>query len=373
MTNNEFFSGYDGNSNSNNQLMFEQNSMDQLPKVMLRWIDHNSQAIIMIFNKEGRLQYVSQSIESVLNILPKNILGKRWRKLFSIEKLKYIEKFFSKNDSSIETIKVSIKSSSNELKWFNSTLSSINYNNEQYCLMSLIDITHQVKLEELIVQSEKLSVAGQLAAAIVHEIRNPLTALKGFLQLLAAGVDAKDAYYKIMIDEINKIETIASELLFMAKPMTASKQAESIHHMIEEVIALLQSEARMKNIQIIGKNLLDTTVFCNRTQIKQALINIVKNAIEAVDADGKIMITMNIHDDNYVSIDIIDEGPGVSEDIIHKLSEPFYTTKREGTGLGLMVTQKIIDEHQGTLQVKKNETKGSTFRLKLPIYNDNKK
>lgn len=368
MTNNKFFSEYDGKNSKNNRLVFDQMQLGDLPDVMLKWVDHHSQAILMIFNDIGELQYVSQSIETILNIKPAQVLGKHWRKMFVETNKTYIKDNYFKTINDMQRFKVTLKNSAGQIVWFDSTISPIYANNEQFFMMSLVDISQTLKLEELIMQSEKLSVTGQLAAGIAHEIRNPLTALKGFLQLLAAGVDAKDAYFKIMIDEINKIETITSELLFMAKPMTAQKQVECVSSMVEEVVALLQSEARINSIRLIIDNLLDYDILCNRVQIKQALINIIKNAIEAVEANTKITITTTSKNDEYILIDIIDEGPGISEDIIHKISEPFYTTKQEGTGLGLMITQKIIDEHNGSLHVFKNPSKGSTFRLQFPIY-----
>src|SRR5690625_1991707 len=367
MTENKFFNENDGKNHANSSLVFDQMQLGDLPGAMLKWIDHNSQAILMIFNYIGELQYVSQSIETILNIKPSQILGKHWKKVFVKTNKMYTKGNFFKTSNDVQQLKVTLNNSDGQIIWFESTISPICSNNEKFYMMSLVNISEKIKLEELIMQSEQLSVTGQLAAGIVHEIRNPLTSLKGFLQLLAAGVDAKDAYFKIMIDEINKIETITSELLFMAKPMTAHKQAESISCMIKEVVALLQSEARINSINIIMEELSDHNILCNRTQIKQALINIIKNAIEAVEANSKIMISTTTSD-GFILIDIIDEGPGISEDAIHKISEPFYTTKQEGTGLGLMITQKIIDEHDGIMQVFKNPTKGSTFRLQLPIY-----
>jgi len=362
MTENKLFGVNDGENELDKDVLIDAVDLATLPRVMLDWIDQNSQAIIMLYDNSGVLRFVSQSVQSILNIERKQLIGKYWQETFV-----NLDKNFSKTSHELQHLKVSMKNQAQQIIWFHATISPIVYNNEKIYIISLLDISHNKKLEELIIQSEKLSVAGQLAAGIVHEIRNPLTSLKGFLQLLNAGVDAKDAYYKIMIDEINKIETITSELLLIAKPMTADKQRESIRSMIKEVITLLQSEARMNQIHLMSENIVDQCILCNRTQIKQALINLIKNAIEAVEAHSTIIITTSTINNEFLLVDIIDEGPGVPEDMIDKISEPFYTTKEEGTGLGLMITEKILNEHDGFLKIMKNRVKGSTFRLKFPI------
>lgn len=219
----------------------------------------------------------------------------------------------------------------------------------------------------MIVQSEKMSIAGQLAAGIAHEIRNPLTSLKGFLQLLQAGVNQKEIYYQIMIEEIEKIEMITSELLFISKPMTDEKKIESIHSMVMDVIMLLKSQAHLKNIEIEWSVDKDLHTYCDRSQIKQVLINIIKNAIEATDKVGVIKIEVQPSMDGDIEIDIIDEGPGISDDIIDKIGEPFFTTKKGGTGLGLMITKQILDQQNGKIFIVNSSEKGSTFRIVLPV------
>ncbi len=136
----------------------------------------------------------------------------------------------------------------------------------------------------------KMSVAGQLAAGIAHEIRNPLTSLKGFLQLLQAGVNRKEEYYQIMVDEIEKMEAITSELLFISKPMTDNKDWENLPELIDDVITLLHPQAKLKNITIVQEGEDRLRLNCDRSQIKQVFINILKNAIEAMDNPGHIKV-----------------------------------------------------------------------------------
>jgi|SRR5690625_1464652 len=366
MTNNKIFSKHDGDKSSNSKVFDDTSTELTLNQLINQWVDEHSYSIIMVWTEEGILKYVSRSIETILNLKQKSLIGKHWTKVF-IDTRKHSKPIIpSKNDKKFKSFRVTMRDKDKNILTFNSKTSSLKHLNKKYFVTSLMEITQKVKLEELVIQSENLTAAGQLAAGIAHEIRNPLTSLKGFLQLLSAGIDAKDAYYKIMTTEIEKIETITSELLHLAKPAATKKQPESIIKMISEVANLLRSEARMKNICLYFGELHDVFIFCNQTQIKQALINIIKNAIEAVEPNTKITL-LTKKTSETITIDIIDEGPGVPVDMIKHLNKAFYTTKQEGTGLGLMITQKILDEHNGTLKIIKNSDKGSTFRLIFPL------
>src|SRR5699024_10454003 len=182
MTENKYFGKYDGEK-SIKQLSFDQMPLKQLPEPFLKWIDQNGQAVIMIFNERGVLKYVSHSIQSFLNIKPKQLLGQTWESIFTKPCKKFTEKNYSHSYNGLQRFKLSLEDDAGKRIWFNSVTSPLHYDNKTFYLASLTDITHTIELEELMMQSEKLSVAGQLAAGIAHEIRNPLTSLKGFLQL----------------------------------------------------------------------------------------------------------------------------------------------------------------------------------------------
>ncbi len=182
---------------------------------------------------------------------------------------------------------------------------------------------------------------------------------------MQAGVNRKDEYYKIMVDEIEKMETITSELLFISKPLTDKKQKESVAKMLQDVIELLKPQAKLKKITFEWDPLQDVFIHCDRSQMKQVFINLIKNAIEAMDEGGTIQLFTYQTETNVV-IDVVDQGPGVPEEIIHKLGEPFFTTKQNGTGLGLMITKQILDQHQACLKIVRNADKGSTFSAVLP-------
>ncbi|MFD1739784.1 PAS domain S-box protein [Bacillus salitolerans] len=231
----------------------------------------------------------------------------------------------------------------------------------------LRDITEKKRAEELMVHSEKLSIAGQLAASIAHEIRNPMTSIKGFMQLIESGVYKKE-YFSIISSEFERIESILSELLLLAKPQVLKLKRENVYVILDQVISLLIAQANMNNIEIITTYEADEMLIsCEGNQLKQVFINVVKNAIEAMPNGGQLRIETKREAEN-LHIYFIDQGCGIPEHILSRLGEPFYTTKEKGTGLGFMISKNIIEEnHQGSLNVYSKENVGTTIEIMIPV------
>ncbi|MBB5173329.1 PAS domain S-box protein [Texcoconibacillus texcoconensis] len=229
------------------------------------------------------------------------------------------------------------------------------------------DITEKRKSEEMLHQSDKLSAVGQLAAGIAHEIRNPLTSLKGFLQLIESQSKGNKEYFDIMKAEFARIEQILTELLILSKPQSMIKETKSLSKLLEEIIALLETQAIMKNIEIQKMfEREDIDIICTEYQIKQVFVNFIKNAIEAMDEGGIITVELMV-EGSYAVVRVRDEGNGIPAKVLERLGEPFFTTKENGTGLGLMVSYKIIEEHNGAIDVNSSEGMGTTFIVRLPL------
>ncbi|WP_379137515.1 ATP-binding protein [Paenibacillus sp. sgz500958] len=228
------------------------------------------------------------------------------------------------------------------------------------------DMTERNRMEELLRRSEKLTTVGQLAAGVAHEIRNPLTTLRGFLQLQQEKQILVPLHIKLMLSELERINLIVSEFLILAKPQAVHFQQRDVRFILNDVISLLDSQAHLCGIQFESHfSDEEATVHCEENQLKQVFINIVKNAIEAMPAGGTIALEQHLKD-NKVVIMISDEGEGISEEMLPKLGEPFFTNKETGTGLGLMVSQRIIQAHKGSLEIESTVGIGTQVTIKLP-------
>jgi two-component system, sporulation sensor kinase A len=235
------------------------------------------------------------------------------------------------------------------------------------------DITERKNTEEMLHKSDKLSVVGQLAAAIAHEIRNPLTAVKGFIRLIQReplDIENMNRYFDIVTKELDRIEWITGELLLLSKPQASRRAPVDISLLLSEVSILLSSEALMRKIQIVvDAEESGLTVYGETIQLKQAFVNILKNAIESMDHGGTIRITASRREQDAIVIDVQDEGSGIPEERIPRLGEPFYTTKERGTGLGLMITLRIVDAHQGKVDIQSEFGKGTKVSVAFPAIN----
>lgn len=231
------------------------------------------------------------------------------------------------------------------------------------------DITQENKNEILLLESEKLTAVGQLAASIAHEIRNPLTSLKGFVQLIKKTMPGVNQdYFNIMMEELIRIELITNELLFLATPQAQAFKCEQVDKIIQDVVMLLSSQALMQSVEINAVDVAEMpAVPCVAAQLKQVFINLIKNAMEAMPDGGEIKIVAAQPNPFSILIQVIDQGKGIPQEVISKIGSPFYTTKENGTGLGMMATFKIIESHGGTVRISSVEGQGTTIDVYLPV------
>lgn len=228
------------------------------------------------------------------------------------------------------------------------------------------DITGRKRMEEVLRRSEKLTTVGQLAAGVAHEIRNPLTTLRGFIQLQQQTKKLNPRHIDLMLSELDRINLIVGEFLILAKPQAVNFQQKDIRFIMGDVISLLDSQAHMHGIEFNIEAEGTSIVHCGENQLKQVFINILKNGMEAMPDGGTIHITISKTPDEQIRIQIIDQGIGIPEEIMHKLGEPFFTNKETGTGLGLMVCQRLIQAHKGTMEIESEKGKGTTVTILLP-------
>lgn len=228
------------------------------------------------------------------------------------------------------------------------------------------DMTERNRMEELLRQSEKLTTVGQLAAGVAHEIRNPLTTLRGFLQLQKEKSILVPLHVELMLSELDRINLIVSEFLILAKPQAVRFQKKDVREVLYDVVSLLDSQAHLHNIQVENRfEDQPAMVHCEENQLKQVFINIIKNGIESMSSGGTLTLEQKRVNDSIVIV-ITDEGDGIPEDVLPKLGQPFFTNKETGTGLGLMISQRIIQGHKGIMEINSRVGSGTWVTITLP-------
>lgn len=253
------------------------------------------------------------------------------------------------------------------------SLSPIYDRNGKMVAISVIsrDISHEKENERLILQSEKLKLTGAIAAGVAHEVRNPLTAISGFVQMMNNDKDSPyHAYTEIIQSEIERIDLIISEFLVLSKLQAEQLKNVSIDDIVKNISNFFHLEFLKYGITFsLNMHSHQNIILANENKLKQVFINIIKNAIDAIDIhDVQGVIDLSIHRDahNTIHISIFDNGIGMSENLLTRVFEPFYTTKADGTGLGMIITNKIIQDHGGKIEIDSKVNSGTTIHIKLP-------
>jgi signal transduction histidine kinase len=221
--------------------------------------------------------------------------------------------------------------------------------------------------EELRFQEEKLKALGELAAGMAHEIRNPLTTIKGFLQISQNNNFDMKPWFHLVMGEITRMSELTAEFLQFAKPNSNHMKPEILQSCVDRALSLTESEASFRGHVILKEDWSEPiTVLADQDKIVQVLLNLMRNAFEAMDKPGTVHVRLR-QAGSYGLLQIEDSGSGMTDHEMSGIFNPFYTTKEQGTGLGLSISRKIIQDHGGSLGVNSKPGEGSVFMIKLPV------
>ncbi|APH05112.1 PAS domain S-box protein [Bacillus weihaiensis] len=332
----------------------------------------NSSDIINLHLKDGRYIYNSPSLKAILGYDPSELIGDTPYDYIHEDDKEYVEAFhryvleqrepvlityrFRKKDGTYIPFESSIKSVVDEKTGNITGIISVSR-----------DIRQRVEQDNLLRKSEKLAITGQLAAALAHEIRNPLTSIKGFIQLFSKSKECDESFLTITMDEIQSIEEKLSEFLRLSHPSAMKMEQIKLDQLLNQVVQLLQSKALLDNKEI--KTHLNTVlpfIMGDEQSLKQVFFNIIQNGLDAISEKGFVLIKSAVSK-SKVTIYFIDNGRGIPKERLQSLGQPYYSTTEKGTGLGLMTTFKILQQHDGVIEVDSTVGIGTTVSVNFPI------
>lgn len=234
------------------------------------------------------------------------------------------------------------------------------------CLVLIETIFHQVEIQKKLEETERLHLVSELAASFAHEIRNPLTVAKGFVQLMGKSVDDKlRTYSTLATSELDRAEGIISDYLNFAKPQLKSQRVMDLGEILNDVVQMMTPYAAAHNAEISYKAEQRIFIYADVQQFKQIMMNVMKNAIESLIGSGNVILE-TMQEQHWVHISIRDNGVGMSEEQLSRLGKPFYSTKSKGTGLGMMTTFRLVQEMGGELHYESKIGTGTVASIQFP-------
>lgn len=236
-------------------------------------------------------------------------------------------------------------------------------------MLIIENLNMQMNLQRELQRSEKLKVVSELAASVAHEVRNPMTSTRGFLQLMSRDENLNESqkkYIEISIGELDRAQAIIQDYLSLAKPNKLEFSRMNLATEIENVVQLMSTYTNIQNITFQHSIEKELYIKANKDEVKQVLINIIKNGIEAIGEGGNISVHASREKENAV-IEITDDGIGMTSAQLSRIGTPFYSTKDMGTGIGLTISFQIVQLLKGRIDVSSEYKKGTTFRIRIPI------
>ncbi|PHJ39125.1 hypothetical protein P378_05305 [Desulforamulus profundi] len=331
---------------------------------------------VICLDKNLKITMFSKCAEKFFNICQREIIGK----LF----IPFIEKFVVEGANFFKALieyselkdyeQVFIINSKTNYFICDTHLFRNDLNESIETILFFKDITRFKEIELQLAKSEKLSVIGELAAGTAHEIRNPLTTVRGFVQIIhkkmkELNIEDFDTFIQLILGEIDRVDGIISNFLNLAKPKKINKEILTVNEIIREVMFLVENEALRKEITpdiVLEDNL--PFIEGDKHQLIQVFLNIINNAFQATPVGRKFAIKSKVSSDGTkLIVDFIDSGEGISPENLSKIFDPFFSTKDDGTGLGLAISNRIINDHEGEIKVFSKPGEGSIFSVILPV------
>jgi PAS domain S-box-containing protein len=329
-------------------------------------ISNVSDAIIVNDQKDG-IKIFNSAAEKLLGITRIQVIGKSLQEILNKSGCAII----LQSTSSLQQLNCTIK---NQKKFLLTSRSQYLDSEENEILILVIrDLTEQRKLEEQMQREQRLTAMGELASGVAHEIRNPLNTIGTIVQQLDKDFEPEkdtEEYHELaglVQEEVKRINETVQDFLRFSRPEPIQPEYFPIHSFLELIEKQYHYLLEERNINLTIKSNWQKDVFWDKRQIKQVFLNLIQNAIDAIEKNGKILLLLDLINDDELEIKIVDNGPGMSEEIRSNIFNLYFTTKAKGTGIGLSIVQRIIYEHGGIITIESELDAGTTFIIRMPI------
>ncbi|NOZ60541.1 MAG: PAS domain-containing protein [Calditrichaeota bacterium] len=329
-------------------------------------IQNVSDAIIVL-DPERRISLWNRAAEEIFQIKASDALNKDLRTIFSSDQCEEI----LHSESAMKQIECKIKDQNRVL-----LVSRAQFQDErdrENVILVIRDLTEQLQLQAQIERQERMSAMGELASGVAHEIRNPLNSINTIVQQLNKDFEPKseaDEYHQlaeIVLKEVSRINQTVEDFLRFARPLPVHPEKIKLSDFFESLKKQYQNVLQKQKIELILNLQWDGEVKWDRMQMQQVFINLVQNSIDAIKESGKIIIKTEQIKNNEMKISFADTGTGISQEILDKIFNLYFTTKAKGTGIGLSIVQRIIFEHGGIITARHRDQGGAEFIIKLPV------
>lgn len=328
-------------------------------------------AIVAVTDVRGDITYVNDTFCAIAKYPREALIGKNHRilnsGLYSTEYFREMYRTIAQGN--VWRGDLRNRASDGTLYWVDTTIVPfLNDEGKPYQYVSIrYDITERKRTEAKLRDQASLAQLGKLAAIVAHEVRNPLAAIRGALQVIGGRLDSASQERAVVLDVIARVDglnEIVQDLLQFAKPRQPMPTAVPLRAMLDSVVSLLSRDATLSHVTV-DLDITDVMVKVDMDQIQQAFLNLLINGAQAMEGRGRITIS-NVEEGDQCAIAIRDEGPGIPLEAREHLFEPFFTTKHRGTGLGLATARRILDSHGGTLTLDCPEGGGTIARITVP-------
>jgi len=329
---------------------------------------------VICVDLEGRITVFNRAAEAITGYQQAELIGRRYREVFPEQggtppdlalrrgrELKNQEKVLTTKDGR----KVPIRASVSLLR------------DERGRLLGAVevfeDLTELKKLEQEVRQAQTLAALGEMAANAAHQIRNPLGAIGGFAALLERDLDPQDSrrrFVKKIIEGVATLDKIVAGMLFLTRPIQPNCKLVELRNLVQEVVALFKVQAALENPKAVIRTVLpqgQVHVRVDPQLFQEMLLHLLRNALQALEAGGRIRVRVALDGGSRVRIQISDTGKGIHPEIQKRLFHPFATDKSRATGLGLAIVKKIVELHQGEITFKTRENRGTTVTVSIPL------